>query len=393
MSAVLTPATTSTTQARPALAELLQGTDVRAQSPYGLPMPASDALVHFGSCTANPITPTMLAQHQALKAQHAGPDPQDYLRELFGAAQCRLAASGTDAEYTCALAMGPDPYCCILMDPAEIGSGCTRAAAGLAHAQGCPVDVPLHLQATIETTRLRDASGRPLTQAEVDAQVFDIAARHVHLPILLHHVACSKTGLCSPSEAACLSLQRGHASGVRVVVDASQGRFDLDDVHRWLDYGWAVIITGSKYFGAPPFCGATLLPIGWPLAQGFASGPGLRARWRLAIDAMSLAPQQPSLWSSLLRTHFVRHLPLARIDDDSGQDRQGILSFDLGLDAAQTLRLHRTLITRGFFIGQPVAAGPRNLLRVALGARTPMQTAAHDLERLARAIKHEMAHG
>ena len=397
------------------LAELLQGTDSRARAPYGLSLPAPATLVHLGSCTANPITPAVLARHWALSG-HAGAltgspltdashgahpewrDPQAHLARLFGAAQCRLAASGTDAEYTVALAMGSEPFCSILIDPDEVGSGCVRAASGLPHAAGGPVDSPLRVQAHIETPRLRDAQGRVLSQAAVDGQVFEIAARHANLPLLLHHVACSKTGLSAPSEAACLAIQRGHPAGARVVVDASQSRCSALDVRRWLGYGWAVIFTGSKYLGAPPFAGATLLPEGWPPAQGFATGPGLRARWRLALQA--LAGQQPDrdVWADLV-ADFAKQLdPVGLdVDDTSGAshaiERQGIFSFDLGLDADATRALHRRLIARGFFIGQPVAAGPRTLLRVALGVRTPLARTADDLQRLARTIRHELTHG
>ncbi|WP_374593602.1 hypothetical protein [Aquabacterium sp.] len=381
------------------LAELLQGTDARGRAPYGLPLPASSALVHLGSCTANPITPAMLARHQALSARlHEHPDwrdPQQALREMFGAAQCKLAASGTDAEYTVALAMGGAPYCSILIDPNEVGSGCARAASGLPHTPGCPVDTPLAVHATIESPLLRDAAGRMLPQGAVDQQVFDIATRHARQPLLLHHVPCSKTGLSAPSEAACLSIQQSHPAGARVVVDASQGRGSVQDVRRWLGYGWAVILTGSKYLGAPPFAGATLLPEGWPPAQGFAAGPGLRARWRLALQALAGPQPDGAPWDAAV-AGFASQLPPGALDmcpDADAACRQGIFSFDLGLDLDATRALHRRLIARGFFIGQPVIAGPRALLRVALGVRTPLGRAADDLQQLARTIRHELQHG
>jgi len=331
-----------------------------------------------------------------LTARQAWPDPPSALRDLFGAAQCVLAASGTDAEYTCALSMGPQPFVSVLMDPAEIGGGCARAAAGLPHAQGGPVTGALPVRAFIETTRWRDAEGRALPPSAIDAQVFEIAGRHPYSALLLHHVPCSKTGLSAPSETACLDLQRRHAAGVRVVVDASQGRFHRDDVRRWLGWGWAVIVTGSKFFGAPPFCGATLLPAGWPPGQGFSAGPGLLARWRLALEAMSKAwatPTLPAAWSDALHESFLPLLGPVRIDGVGESDRHGILSLDLGLDVNQTLRLHRVLIRRGLFIGQPVAAGPCHLLRVARGVGTRMTAVNDELERLAHALRWTLRHG
>jgi hypothetical protein len=407
-----------------ALAELLSGNDARALAPYGLPLPASDALLHFGSCTANPMTPSVISRHLALQAHPPAMSPEAWLRTWSGAARCQLIASGTDAEYSLALAMGSAPFVNILMDPSEVGSGCARAAAGLPHAAGGPVQTPLPVSVTIETTRLRNDAGLPLSQDEVDQQVQVMLAHHPATPVLLHHVACSKTGLSAPSEAACLHIQRSHAAGARVVVDASQGRCQTADVRRWLGYGWAVIITGSKFFGAPPFCGAVLWPAGWPVVSGFGVSPGLVARWQLAMQAMALAPGVRSVpgapatpsplaasradWAKALRTHFLPQLDGFWIDDAASPTvagatgwcaaeeqpaRQGILSFDLGLDAAHTRQFHRALIADGFFIGQPVQAGSRSLLRVALGALTPMAQLEHNLARLARTIQHELVYG
>jgi hypothetical protein len=414
------PAAGATARSEPALAAhhaalegLCEGGDARVQQPYGLTVPAADRLVHFGSCTANPITPATVLRHQRMRVAHAFSDPQTKLRLFYGADQCMLAASGTDAEYSVAVAMGAAPYLSILMDPNEIGSGCARAAAGLPHVAGCPVEAPLPVQPQVHTASLRDEAGRPLPSDQVDQQVRTLAADHAALPLLLHHVPCSKTGLSAPSEACCLTLQRQHPAGARVVVDASQGRFTQGDVRRWLGHGWAVILTGSKYFGAPPFCGATLFPPGWPPAFGFPASAGLKARWRLALPHLSDAPPPLGAWSRLLTRHFLPQLGLHQLDlgdplplaasagtrriewagqrlSDAGRvDRQGILSFDLGLDKAAATRLHRALIQRGYFIGQPVTAGPRTLLRVAIGAGQDLALAAPQLERLAQAIAVE----
>lgn len=376
-----------------ALAELGQGVDERGRNPYGLPALAGDGLIHFGSCTANPVTPALLARHQVLRSATATIAPERYLQLLYGAAQCRLAASGTDAEYSAALAMGDEPFHNVLIDPNEIGSGCARAAAGLAHVRGGPVTAPLALRVELASIALRDARGHALAGDVVDARVIDLVQGLAPRPVLLHHVPCTKTGLAAPSEAACIELQRALGPRLRVVVDASQGRQGHGDVRRWLDLGWAVIVTGSKFRGAPPFCGATLFPEDWPRALGFPIGAGVVARWRLAIDALALEPSRRD-WARALEEALLpplRRLP--HFELDGATERQGICSFDLGLDAARTLALHRRLIARGVFIGQPVAAGARRLLRVALGARTETAAAGADLERLADAIRRELAHG
>lgn len=44
------------------------------------------------------------------------------------------------------------------------------------------------------------------------------------------------------------------------VVDACQGRFSLEELHSWLEQDSIVLFTGSKFYQAPPFCGALLIP-------------------------------------------------------------------------------------------------------------------------------------
>jgi hypothetical protein len=44
------------------------------------------------------------------------------------------------------------------------------------------------------------------------------------------------------------------------VVDACQGRFSLDELHSWLEQDSIVLFTGSKFYQAPPFCGALFIP-------------------------------------------------------------------------------------------------------------------------------------
>ena len=44
------------------------------------------------------------------------------------------------------------------------------------------------------------------------------------------------------------------------VVDACQGRFSLEELHQWLGQDSLVLFTASKFYQAPPFCGAVLVP-------------------------------------------------------------------------------------------------------------------------------------
>lgn len=45
-----------------------------------------------------------------------------------------------------------------------------------------------------------------------------------------------------------------------MVVDACQLRSEPESVQRYLSLGFPTLVTGSKFFCGPPFCGAVLLP-------------------------------------------------------------------------------------------------------------------------------------
>lgn len=82
--------------------------------------------------------------------------------------------------------------------------------------------------------------------------------------VILHVLAGSKTGLCYPSLTAVKELIAKHGAGpssrLLVVVDACQLRTHAAAIHTYVNLGCVVLITGSKYFGGPPFCGAVLFP-------------------------------------------------------------------------------------------------------------------------------------
>ncbi|SAY46840.1 hypothetical protein KRIGEM_03199 [Komagataeibacter rhaeticus] len=75
----------------------------------------------------------------------------------------------------------------------------------------------------------------------------------------------SSTGLVAPGRAAlghAGARQAGEACAADGVVDACQARLDPLRVRAYLDMGWMVMVTGSKFCTGPPFCGALLLPAG-----------------------------------------------------------------------------------------------------------------------------------
>ncbi|MFI5300591.1 MAG: hypothetical protein ACHREM_21100 [Polyangiales bacterium] len=184
-----------------------------------------------------------------------------------------LTPSGTDGEL-CALALSrlgaPScPHTNVLIAPAETGTGVPLAAAGrhfgASTARGIAVEAGrgvagLASMAPLVTIDARESSGAARSNAAVVAdcaRALD-AARSAHGRALLHVLDQSKTGLVIPD------VNHGLASidldEVDVLVDACQTRLSTATVHAYLDHGWMVLVTGSKFFTGPPFAGALLVP-------------------------------------------------------------------------------------------------------------------------------------
>lgn len=245
-----------------------------------------------------------------------------------------LASSGTDAALAVlGLSTLPgQPVITVLTAPEETGSGVPLASHGWHFAQetalgasvckgelvaGFPddticVDLPL-----------RDAEGQLRPETEVTAacqkDIQDQLAKGRR--VLLHVLDLSKTGLLAPNLKALEALCDQYPGQLDVVVDACQARLMPERVQAYLARGWAVMVTGSKFFTGPPFCGALLLPDCWkarldqgllpeglaayankcewpasPACRGLASGfnHGLLLRWRAAQAEMAALGAIPS---------------------------------------------------------------------------------------------------
>ncbi|POF62723.1 hypothetical protein CFR73_08290 [Novacetimonas maltaceti] len=246
-----------------------------------------------------------------------------------------LAPSGTDCELyalaLAALAPGGRAVSNILIAPEETGSGVPLAARGCHFANDTALGhmVPKgHLIAgfpddtQVIDLPMRDARGQQIPLAQVDADCLRVAraelARGRH--ILLHRLDLSKTGLLAPQmETLDTLVATAPAGQVDVVVDACQTRLDPMRVRDYLDRGWMVMVTGSKFFTGPPFCGAVLLPApvmarlsgrlpaglaqythqaAWPVGQARTVLPaghniGLLLRWHAALAEMAALADVP----------------------------------------------------------------------------------------------------
>src|ERR1700693_3681696 len=82
----------------------------------------------------------------------------------------------------------------------------------------------------------------------------------------------------APSEQCLDEIRRRGPRRVQIVVDACQMRLGRPRLRKYLDRGYIVIVTGSKFFTGPPFSGALLVPAGFSGAFDAVAGiaPGLR---------------------------------------------------------------------------------------------------------------------
>jgi hypothetical protein len=182
-----------------------------------------------------------------------------------------FAASGTDLHLLAAqLVAGPDTaLLAVMADPAETGSGVPAALAGRhfsnstalgdAVAQGQPI-----VGAMIETAAVacRLADGTPRATALIDDEIDAVVRRAAAAGrrVLLTLVDVSKTGLIAPSVGCALALRDRLPDTVDLLVDACQFRLAPATLRGYLEHGFMVALTGSKFLTGPAFSGALLIP-------------------------------------------------------------------------------------------------------------------------------------
>lgn len=154
----------------------------------------------------------------------------------------------------------------------EVGSG-TSLAAGCRHFStqipcGSNVQIGALLNGLSEgllevielPARIDGAPVQAKKLAVFLEDLVDNAVQRDNKIVVLHVVHFSKTGLQEPSFECALRLKRKYGKKIVIVVDAAQMRFDGDFIKWCMGEGMVVIITGSKFFGGPPFSSAVLIP-------------------------------------------------------------------------------------------------------------------------------------
>lgn len=296
---------------------------------YGAtPRPRPEA-IQFSSSTASSVSEhgfviCELLRRDLLHAESAGvasTDLRDRLTEaiaeeifeLLGVDSNHdicLAPSGTDTELIAvAVALAGSahqPLRNIVIAPEETGRGVALASAGryfdAVAATGAAVELGAaawpgrHVE--VINIAIRQSTGVARTAADVDEDLQSSVAEAVSSGqrVLIHALCGSKTGLSAPSVAALDAIAREHPGSVDIVVDACQMRTPFADLAGFVDRGWMVQISGSKFFTGPPFSGALLVPGSFRPRRGAIASllhdaPGVGSvddwceRWRRPVQA------------------------------------------------------------------------------------------------------------
>lgn len=251
----------------------------------------------FGSCTSSSVAPNGYdaaltfyrqleavedeQQKQATISEHYSLCRRELLSYVMNLASHRaraiIAPSGTDAEYLALwvawISSGKKPISNIVIGPTELGSGSIIAAAAKYFDEETPInqavkpgnklDDELAEATQIYKIAIRDQSGDTHDNSDMDLEVTALVHREIAQGrhVLLHMVAHSKTGIHAPTLHTVNLLKKEYnTEQLSIIVDAAQGRFSRTGMRHLVRDNSMAIITGSKFFGGPGFCGAVVIP-------------------------------------------------------------------------------------------------------------------------------------
>lgn len=395
-----------------------------------------ETLFQRGSCTANTLTNRSFGVAKAFLGKY-GELNYESLLETQGSRLRRLvqnefndpfdvffAPSGSDLMYYPLMfqrMLNPlKRLVNIVSCPEELGSGSRCAAETRFYANynqfgesvraGNYVD-PEH----VSDVHYLDARSPDGFVLERSGQINDLVSQHRDAAVVGSLVFGSKSGIKDDLEVI------NPEDGIVWVVDLCQFRVDQQLIHELLEKGALVMLTGSKFFEAPPFCAALLVPRRWterlrdadatvikPYEKLFSAydvpwvlqniraqfpkreNKGLRLRFEIALDEMeayshwSVAQANDVIarWNQAVMSRLASS-PQFRLMPDQHMTNPSIISFQVwvkgrALNGVQLKALFKTIVTtehQGFddglsrvFFGQPVEYGERSFIRLAIGA-------------------------
>jgi hypothetical protein len=281
---------------------------------YGCQLLPSPGTLSFASSTATSISERAYARASdarqslmrsaiAVRIEHAldarleamRGELKDHLGLSRSGVEVVFSPSGTDSQlqalFLTRAVLGPALTTVIVAaDQTGSGTGDTArgrhfsaaTASGSRVRKGEPVAGLAH-SVTSVALPLFDATGHCRPQADSDSLILGAVEKSLANAsgVLLQIMDSSKLGWRAPSSQCLDEIRRRWPDRVQIVVDACQMRLGRPRLRKYLDRGYIVIVTGSKFFTGPPFSGALLVP------AGFSSS--LDAVARMRRDCVSTA--------------------------------------------------------------------------------------------------------
>ena len=408
---------------------------------YANPVDSRDVF-NRGSCTAGmlnarsrAVAREFLGRYDTLSYASLVEEQSFRLKSLLGSMHndpfdVFFGPSGTDLAYLPTMfqrLLHPDREVIQLIScPEELGSGSRDVAAaqffgrrnqfGQSLQQSAPVD-PSAPEPTVVELDARDDQGNVLDRKD---EIVRLVKENPEAAVIGSLVFGSKSGIKDD-----LDVIDDYGDHVMWVVDLCQLRVDPALIHDLLDRGAMVMLTGSKFFQTPPFCGALLVPrqlterlraaqpdqdgspvapfgqifsahdVPWALDNVRRHLPdeenrGLRLRWEIALDEMECYADWPfdmsnaliDEWNTRL-TAVIEDHPSFRVMPDQHKTNDSIISTQVlaggrELSYDELRLLYADVLTneyeglsagaRRVFFGQPVRYGQRSFIRFAIGA-------------------------
>lgn len=413
---------------------------------YGVP-PVNDDVVNRGSCTCNPLNSSTLEridrlidgldgkqewvdlidqQSESLKAQVSGIEC-DY--DIY------YGPSGTDLVYYPIIfssLMHPEkPILNIITCLEELGSGTKLASEGKYHAIFNQFDEPIPKEGpVVKNLEIKPVffNSRTMKGEIIDAanEIKKVVAKSEGYSVIINLVVGSKSGI----EDNLNLIDQFPDDDIIWNVDMCQFRHKPGLINDLLKKGVMVMTTGSKFYQASPFCGATFVPRriseelhlvkDWSklLAYGsvfskydFPKGvreecpfpdqinPGTVLRWNCAIHEiekfnlldMDLVNKCMDGWNEAVCDELSKY-SCFKLMPDQDQTNQTIVSFKLKdgdefLSGEASAAFYRSFVQddykdeigyKSIHIGQPVYYMNGTFLRLAIGSKTVAEFVANN---------------
>ncbi len=355
---------------------LAQGGDARirlegGRNEYGC-MPYPDpALIQFGSSTASTLSEQAFEAADALRESVVDiADEFERIRQEFlslcglsniGGLKLHFCPSGTDA-HQLAFSL-TKPRHIVMVSGSETGRGVPAALSG----------------GRVHQLQIRNPEGVPRDGFEIDEEAARLVESFAKEKVLLVLVDVSKTGLIAPSFSCAREMKRRFPHSVEVLVDASQFRIGTPTLSAYLDEGFLLAVTGSKFLTGPTFSGALLVPgsFGAIRPKDPENNLGLLLRWEAALAELRAFRSIPGARVESFLSRFAGGI-LDRLGEDPRFEPLSVPELDRthsGWDKVQTIFPFRMKRKSGF-VGLEEARRIHALLREDLSPVSGHETAA-----------------